>query len=204
MEPRTWRRGVRVAPLFVMASGLILSTILSLGCLEVAAAKPSQGNSAPGVGKVVEITDLNFDAMMKQGPWMVVVSASWCPHCKQLEPTWTRLAEKLRGKVRVGKIDGPENKILAKRLHITGYPTIFHVDRQGKIRDYGDRQRDLDHLSQFAVSGYRQYEPLPWYYTPTSTYGQLIKAILEMPRDLQEVYSFLSIDLGEFSSLPPA
>ena len=96
-------------------------------------------------GVVVEVTDQNYDQLVREGSWMLVVTASWCPHCKQLEPTWEKLAEKLEGKgIRVGQIDGPEQKILARRLQITGFPHIFHVDKQGKIREYGERPRQLD------------------------------------------------------------
>ncbi len=267
--------------------------------------------AAEGEGVVVEITAKNYDTVMHEGPWMVVVSATWCPHCKQLEPTWTRLAERLEGKVRVGKINGPEQDILTRRLHVAGYPTIFHVDKQGKIRDYGERSRELEkvclrsqpthsparpprpatatsyrvaphrhpfppslealhspeqtltrlsllpshtldtflpcerQLYQFAISGHKSVEPLPWYHTPHSLFGQMVKAILEyvshplthprasstiphahrehavrppmsnffpfffssmfcwhsclvrrLPQDLQELYEFLSTDLG--------
>ncbi|QDZ24093.1 thioredoxin domain-containing protein [Chloropicon primus] len=182
----------RDAELFVLLLALFLCCASHMPLCEGAA----EGKLTKNAGEVVEITDSNYDNLIHDGPWMVVVSASWCPHCKQLEPTWVKLAEKLRGKVRVGKIDGPENKILSKRLHVVGYPTIFHVDRKGLIRDYGDQARDLEKLYQFAVSGYKQYEPLPWYHTPHSLFGQICKQILELPRDLQEMYSFLHIDLG--------
>merc|ERR1739848_778794 len=95
------------------------------------------------------------------------------------------MGEKLEGKTKVGKIDGPEQKIVTKRLHIKGFPTIFHIDKKGKIRDYGEKSRDLE-----------KTEPFPWYLTPHSLFGQLIKAILELPQDLEELYKFLHIDLG--------
>ena len=145
---------------------------------------------------VIEVTDRNYDAFVRDGPWMIVVSASWCPHCKQLEPTWEKLAEKLEGKVKVGKIDGPDQKVLARRLQISGYPTIFHIDKEGKIRDYGERPRELDKLYKFAVSGFTELDPLPWYNTPHSFFGQIMKFVLEFPQDLQELYRFLNIDLG--------
>jgi thiol-disulfide isomerase/thioredoxin len=148
-------------------------------------------------GVVVEITDQNYDQLVREGPWMMVVTASWCPHCKQLEPTWSKLAEKLEAKgTKVGQIDGPEQRILARRLQITGFPHIFHVDKHGKIREYGERSRQLEKLVDFAVSEYLQTEPLPWYHTPHSHFGQIVKALLELPKDLENLYRFLSSEMG--------
>jgi len=177
---------------------LVLLIAFCLGSLpcQAEAPKATTSSGTSGEGKVVEITDRNYDALVHDGPWMIVVSASWCPHCKQLQPTWEKLAEKLEGKTKVGKIDGPEQKIVTKRLHIKGFPTIFHIDKKGKIRDYGEKSRDLEKLYMFAMSGYLQTEPFPWYLTPHSLFGQLIKAILELPQDLEELYKFLHIDLG--------
>mmetsp|Transcript_11404 Transcript_11404/g.29401 ORF Transcript_11404/g.29401 Transcript_11404/m.29401 type:complete len:246 (-) Transcript_11404:222-959(-) len=179
-----------MAKLAFLAAACFLLVLLAAPHASSAAA------TATGDGLVVEITAKNYDTVVYEGPWMVVVSANWCPHCKQLEPTWTRLAERLEGKVRVGKINGPEQEILTRRLHVAGYPTIFHVDKQGKIRDYGERSRELEKLYLFAISGHKSVEPLPWYHTPHSLFGQMVKAILELPQDLQELYQFLSTDLG--------
>ena len=129
---------------------LVLLIAFCLGSLpcQAEAPKATTSSGTSGEGKVVEITDRNYDALVHDGPWMIVVSASWCPHCKQLQPTWEKLAEKLEGKTKVGKIDGPEQKIVTKRLHIKGFPTIFHIDKKGKIRDYGEKSRDLEKVKQ--------------------------------------------------------
>jgi len=46
-------------------------------------------------------------------PWFVEVYAPWCGHCKKLAPVWEEVATALKGKVKVGKIDGTEEKRLA-------------------------------------------------------------------------------------------
>ena len=47
-----------------------------------------------------------------------------CGHCKSLEPEWAALATNLKGEVKVAKIDATENKELAARFGVQGYPTI--------------------------------------------------------------------------------
>ena len=106
---------------------------------------------------MIELTGGNYDSMIAQDnqaivkPWMIMVYSTWCPHCVQLEPTWEKLAEKLEGRVRVGKINGPKETTLMKRLHITAFPTILHVDEFGEMRPYGDRSRDLNEVSHLNL-----------------------------------------------------
>ena len=50
--------------------------VLALALL-VCVAAPSCA-AAPPTGKVVELTDNNFDAEVAKGPTFVVVSADWC------------------------------------------------------------------------------------------------------------------------------
>lgn len=47
-----------------------------------------------------------------------------CGHCKSLAPEWAALATNLKGEVKVAKVDATENKELAARFGVQGYPTI--------------------------------------------------------------------------------
>jgi len=64
---------------------------------------------------VVVLTDDNFDELVygSKDIWMVEFYAPWCGHCKKLEPEWSESATKLKGKVKLGKVDATENKGLA-------------------------------------------------------------------------------------------
>ena len=62
--------------------------------------------------------------------WFVEFYAPWCGHCKKLEPEWNEVASKLKGQVKVAKVDATQESELAEKFKIKGYPTI-------KIFQYG-------------------------------------------------------------------
>lgn len=59
--------------------------------------------------------------------------APWCGHCKALEPEWNKSAKKLKGVVKVAKVDATENNSLSQKFGVKGYPTIkFFKPGEGK------------------------------------------------------------------------
>ena len=78
-------------------------------------------------GEDVEIiTTDNFEALVDNSTdvWLLEYYAPWCGHCKQLAPTYKKVAASLKGKVRVGAIECDANPELAKRAGITGFPSL--------------------------------------------------------------------------------
>jgi protein disulfide-isomerase A6 len=67
--------------------------------------------------------------------WLVEFYAPWCGHCKSLEPEWNIAASKLKGQVRLGKVDATVETGLAQRFGVKGYPTI-------KVFEYGADKSD--------------------------------------------------------------
>ena len=86
---------------------------------------------------VVVLTDSNFDEVVlgSKDIWLVEFYAPWCGHCKKLEPEWNEAATKLKGSVKLGKVDATVEEKLAQRFGIKGYPTI-------KVFDYGSGKSD--------------------------------------------------------------
>ncbi|DBA68998.1 TPA: hypothetical protein ACH3X2_013166 [Trebouxia sp. C0005] len=76
---------------------------------------------------VRSLTDANFDQSTAEGAWLIEFFAPWCSHCRDLEATWDALADELKGKVNVAKVDGTSERGLLGRFHVEGFPTIFHV-----------------------------------------------------------------------------
>ena len=69
--------------------------------------------------------------------WIVEFYAPWCGHCKALEPEYKAAAAQLKGQVKLGKVDADdaENKPLAARYGISGFPSI-------RVFDYGEGKSD--------------------------------------------------------------
>ncbi|GAA6011053.1 hypothetical protein JCM10207_005479 [Rhodosporidiobolus poonsookiae] len=102
----------------------------------------------------------NFDgviASQSEGT-LVAFFAPWCGHCKNLEPTWTKIAQAFEGddrcKVAHYNADEGANKPLAQKYGVTGYPTLKFIappSKGGQAEDYrGPRSEEafLDFLNE--------------------------------------------------------
>lgn len=107
---------------------------------------------------VIEVNQKNFKEVVLNSklPVMVEFYAPWCGHCKNLAPTWEKLATSLKGIIPVVKIDATVETQLASQYQIRGYPTIKLFSPNGNIEDYNG-QRTLSSLSSFATSGLVSY-----------------------------------------------
>jgi len=108
---------------------------------------------------VIVLNDSNFEHLTQAasgattGDWFIDFYSPHCGHCKQLDPIWRNVAEKLRGgTVVVAKIDASNNRITKERFRVSGYPTILFL-KAGKRYTY-QGQRDVKSLVAFANGGY--------------------------------------------------
>lgn len=106
---------------------------------------------------VLVLTAENFDETIQQNKHILVeFYAPWCGHCKRLAPEYASAATKLKGVVPVAKIDADNenNRVVANKYDIRGFPTIKFF-RDGKDVDYnGDRTAD-------AIVAYVKRQSLP-------------------------------------------
>lgn len=85
------------------------------------------------------------------------------------------------GPVRVGRVDGPSNRVLMMRLGVKGFPSIYLV-RDGRAWVYRGRgPRTAEALREFALEGWRAAEPLPWSKSPVSPLGRALGVALSLP-----------------------
>ena len=73
------------------------------------------------------VTDKNFVEEVLQSEIPVVLDfwAPWCGPCKSLAPVLDDLSEKLKGKVKIVKVDVDQNASLAQDYGVRGIPTIL-------------------------------------------------------------------------------
>jgi thioredoxin 1 len=75
--------------------------------------------------RVVNLTEANFDAGVKQGLTLVDFWAEWCGPCKALSPAIEAMADEFGGKLTVAKVDIDANPNIPGRFGIRGIPTVI-------------------------------------------------------------------------------
>lgn len=86
------------------------------------------------MGKVVELTDENFDIELKNTdkPVLVDFFAPWCGHCRVQGPIIDALADEIGSEAVVAKINVDDNREKAAEYFISGIPAIL-VFKNGKL-----------------------------------------------------------------------
>ena len=84
----------------------------------------------------LEITDSNFDEVVKQSDKAVLVDfwAEWCGPCKMIGPLVDELASEYEGKAVIGKVNVDENPNVAAEFGIRSIPTLLYI-KNGEVVD---------------------------------------------------------------------
>jgi protein disulfide-isomerase A1 len=116
-----------------------LFTLFALGAVQcVFAADYDEG--------VLVLTDSNFEEEMAKFEHLLVeFYAPWCGHCKKLAPEYSAAAEVLAKNeppLTLAKVDATEEKKLAEKFGIQGFPTLFWFNNGEKQEYTGGRTKD--------------------------------------------------------------
>jgi len=99
-------------------------------------------------------SDFKSQVLRGDSIWLLEFYAPWCGHCKNLVPTYIKVASALKGIVNVGAVDATEEygQKLAGEYGVQGFPTIkiFSPGKAG-LKDY-QGQRDLQSFVKAAKS----------------------------------------------------
>jgi len=95
---------------------------------------------------VLVLTDDSFDEELKKHENLLVeFYAPWCGHCKKLTPEYAGAAEELGKRdppLFLAKVDATEQKALAERFAIQGFPTLLFFKNGEKTEYTGGRTKD--------------------------------------------------------------
>jgi protein disulfide-isomerase A6 len=118
--------------------------------------KTGAGLFLPRVVSAVEILDsANFDkiALDESKDVLVEFYAPWCGHCKSLAPTYEKLAKAYASEKNIViasvNADAAENKPLAARFGVTGFPTLKYFPKGNKAGEEYSSGRSLGDFVSF-------------------------------------------------------
>ncbi len=81
----------------------------------------------------IELTEQNFDEIIKEGVVMVDFWAPWCGPCRMIAPVIDSLATQYEGKAKVCKVNTDEQQELATKFGIRSIPTVFFYKNGEKV-----------------------------------------------------------------------
>ncbi len=87
-------------------------------------------------GKVVTVTDAEFDSTVLQSDKLVILDfwAEWCQPCRQIAPIIKTLADDYEGRVKVVKVNVDESHHVAGNFGIRSIPAVLSF-RDGQVVD---------------------------------------------------------------------
>jgi len=118
-----------------MKKAFFVFAVLALATLCVAEEETKEDS------KVVVLTNDNFDKVVNEAETILVkFYAPWCGHCKHLAPEFIKAAEILEPEgVILAEVDATEEKKLADRFDVHGYPTLYVFHKGEKTEYHGPR-----------------------------------------------------------------
>jgi thioredoxin 1 len=85
-------------------------------------------------GATLSVSDASFqtDVLESSEPVVVDFFADWCGPCKAMAPALEQVANEMKGKVKVAKIDVDQNPDITQRYRIQAMPTLM-IFKNGEV-----------------------------------------------------------------------
>lgn len=83
---------------------------------------------------VEELTNGEFEEFIQDGLAFVDFFADWCMPCMMMAPIVEEMAEKFKGKIKIGKVNIEDNQKIAQKYNVSSIPN-FIVFKDGEVID---------------------------------------------------------------------
>ena len=83
---------------------------------------------------VPELSEGEFNKYISEGCVLIDFYADWCMPCVMMAPVIEELSEKLKGKIKFGKVNVEDNQKLAQKYKVMSIPN-FVLFKGGQVAD---------------------------------------------------------------------
>ena len=88
-------------------------------------------------------------------PGLLLVYAPWCGYSKLVLPEWRDFEKKNNKKYYIAALNveakNSGNKLIARKLGVTGYPTIKYINKDGIVGVNYDGERDIGSFTKYLA-----------------------------------------------------
>ena len=100
---------------------------------------------------IAEATDANFEEVVERAGIPVVVDlwAPWCGPCRMISPALEEVVRRLRGRIKLVKVNVDENPQISARFGVQSIPTLL-LFRNGQLIDTVVGARGPDQLQAWV------------------------------------------------------
>jgi len=86
--------------------------------------------------KVTSLNDTDFDTTIAEGVTLVDFWAPWCAPCRMQVPILEELAESIKGRVKIAKLNVDEAGGVAGRFGVQAIPTLLLFKDGNEVRRF--------------------------------------------------------------------
>jgi thioredoxin 1 len=104
-----------------------------------------------GSENIKKLTQDSFNAEIANGVTLVDFYADWCGPCRMLAPVLEQVAQDVKGKATIAKLDIDQAQKVTAEFQITSVPTLI-LFKNGKEMKRIIGLRDADFIKDFIVS----------------------------------------------------